>query len=153
MGRRIYLVQHGESYPENIDPERKLTPKGIEETKIVAKYLSKLGIKLNAILHSTKLRSKQTANIFSSELNVSNVFEVNNLEPLSDPKSTIQIIEKYEGDIMLVGHLPNLSKLVELLTGSECVLFRYSGVLCLEEIEKDKWKIKWYIIPEVLLFA
>jgi phosphohistidine phosphatase len=150
MGRRIYLVQHGESYPENVDPERKLTPKGIEETKIVAKYLSKLGIKLNAILHSTKLRSNQTANIFSSELNVSNVFEVNNLEPLSDPKSTIQIIEKYEGNIMLVGHLPNLSKLVELLTGSESVLFRYSGVLCLEEIEKDKWKIKWFIIPEIV---
>jgi phosphohistidine phosphatase len=150
MGRRIYLVQHGESYPENVDPERKLTPKGIEETKTVAKYLSKLGIKLNAILHSTKLRSKQTANIFSSELNVSNVFEVNNLEPLSDPKNTIQIIEKYEGDIMLVGHLPNLSKLVELLTGSESVLFRYSGVLCLEEIEKDKWKIKWFIIPEIV---
>jgi phosphohistidine phosphatase len=150
MARKIYLVQHGESYTENIDPERKLMPKGIEETKVISKYLSKIGIKIDAILHSTKLRSKQTANIISSELNVRNVFEVKDLEPLSDPKATLQIINQYEGDIMLVGHLPNLSKLVELLTGSESVLFRYSGVICLEEVEKDKWKIKWFIIPDII---
>jgi phosphohistidine phosphatase SixA len=151
MGRKIYLVQHGESYPENVDPERKLTPKGISETTTVAKYLNKIGIKLDAIFHSTKLRSKQTAEIFSSELNVKNIIEEKELEPLSEPNKTLQIINKYKGDIMLVGHLPNLSKLVELITGSESVLFRYSCVLCLEETEDSKWKIKWFIIPEIII--
>jgi len=150
MAKKIYLVQHGESYPENIDPESKLTPKGIEETRRISKYLSKLGIKINVILHSTKYRSKQTANILSSELNVINVLEVKDLEPLSDPKATLQLINQHEGDIMLVGHLPNLSKLIELLTRSEAVLFRHSGILCLEEIEKDKWKIRWFVILDIV---
>ena len=146
---RIYLVQHGESKPKEEDPERRLTEKGVEETEKVANALSNMGVKVARIFHSGKARAKMTAEILGKKLGVADIIEAEGLNPLDDPTNWFEKLSKVEEDIMIVGHLPHLSKLTSKLLGvedKEVVTFSYSGVLCLEKVEG--WKITWFIKPE-----
>ena len=40
---QIYLVQHGESKPDEIDPERRLTESGAQAVRKVADFLRRSG--------------------------------------------------------------------------------------------------------------
>jgi phosphohistidine phosphatase len=77
---------------------------------------------------------------------------VDGLNPNDDPTIWLKRLEEID-NIMLVGHLPHLSKLTSLLIfGSqevETVKFRYSAPLCLVRQEKN-WSIIWYITPEII---
>lgn len=145
---RVYLVQHAEAKSEEEDPERRITEKGRKETEKVAEFLKKAGIKVDVIFHSTKTRAKQTAQIFSEYLGVK-VEEKDNLEPLADPKIWAERIREEKRNVMIVGHLPHLSKLLKELVGCEAVKFRYSGVLCLER-EEETLKVLWYVTPDII---
>lgn len=147
----ILLAQHGKSYAETEDPERKLTPEGITETERVAKYLATIGIKPKEIIHSGKTRARQTAEIFAKHLN-SPIRQGENLNPNDDPTPWAQKLNTLD-NIMIIGHLPHLSRLTALLlTGDlnrEVVKFRYSAVLALTR-EQDRWVIAWYITPDIV---
>ena len=58
---QIYLVQHGEAKPEEIDPQRRLTESGARAVQNVADFLrTSGGLKVDAIWHSGKARAQQT---------------------------------------------------------------------------------------------
>ncbi len=63
-------------------------------------------------------------------------------------------IEKLDGDLMIVSHLPFLAKLSSLLlTGSEepaVVGFQQGGVVALEKSDNGLWSVSWVIIPEII---
>ena len=145
---RVYLVQHAEAKSEEEDPERRITEKGRKETEKVAEFLKKAGVKVDVIFHSTKTRAKQTAQIFSEYLGAK-VEEKDNLEPLADPKIWAERIREEKRNVMIVGHLPHLSKLLKELVGCEVIKFRYSGVLCLER-EEETLKVLWYVTPDII---
>jgi phosphohistidine phosphatase len=150
----ILLVQHGKAYTETEDPERRLTPEGVAETEKTAKLLATIGIKPREIIHSGKTRARQTAEIFARHLGVP-LRQEEGLNPNDDPAPWAQKLATID-DIMIVGHLPHLSRLTALLlTGNperEVVKFRYSAILALVK-EQDKWAIAWYITPDVNLLA
>ncbi len=145
---RVYLVQHAEAKSEEEDPERRITEKGRKETEKIAEFLKKAGVKVDVIFHSTKTRAKQTAQIFSEYLGAK-VEEKDNLEPLADPKIWAERIREEKRNVMIVGHLPHLSKLLKELVGCEVIKFRYSGVLCLER-EEETLKVLWYVTPDII---
>jgi len=152
---RLYLVQHGEAKSETEDAERPLTLRGTEDVKRVAGMLRKLQIKLPKIVHSGKLRAKQTADILAQGLNISlplvQVSPV--LNPNDDVRPWAERIQKEIDDLMLVGHLPFLDKLAStLLCGNEnakLVLFRYGAIVCLEQKEDKGWAVRWVLTPEM----
>jgi len=152
---RLYLVQHGEAKSETEDAERPLTLRGTEDVKKVAGMLRKLQIKLPKIVHSGKLRAKQTADILAQGLNISlplvQVSPV--LNPNDDVRPWAERIQKEIDDLMLVGHLPFLDKLAStLLCGNEnakLVLFRYGAIVCLEQKEDKGWAVRWVLTPEM----
>jgi len=148
----VYLIQHGKAYPKEIDPDRKLTEEGIHETELIAKHLSKVGVRVKRVVHSGKLRASMTAEILAKILGVEKIESEDGLNPLDDPSTWRDKLIKIDEDIMVVGHLPHLSKLVSQLLNvdTEVVKFKYSGVLCLERGEDLKWVIKWYITPDVI---
>ncbi|MEW6722590.1 MAG: phosphohistidine phosphatase SixA [Candidatus Micrarchaeota archaeon] len=145
-----YLVQHGEAEPEEKDPERPLSARGRKEVAKVAALLSKSGVRPAEILHSPKLRAKQTAEILSSALGVP-ASEFQDIRPNDDPSIAKDLISARGADLMLVGHLPNLSRLASLLItgnpGPETVKFRMGGAVCL--VREEKWKVKWMLVPEM----
>ncbi len=146
----LYLVQHGEAYPEDIDPERRLTEKGRSETERIARYLYSIGVKPAKIIHSPKTRAKETAEIIARYLGVETQVD-KYLKPLDDPAIWVDRVKKLEEDVMLVGHLPHLARLAASLLGGseEMIRFRYSGVVALEN-SGGKWVLKWFITPEVV---
>ncbi len=146
----IFLVQHGKAYTEAEDPERRLTPDGVAETEKVARLLAAAGVKPREIIHSGKTRARQTAEIFARHLG-SPLRQEEGLNPNDDPTPWAQRLAATD-NVMIVGHLPHLSRLTALLlTGDptrEVVKFRHSAVLALAK-EHDKWVIAWYITPEL----
>ena len=142
----LYLVQHGEAKSKEEDPERSLTEKGKEEVGNVARKLSESGVKVEHIYHSSKLRALQTADIFTTHLK-SHATEMEDLKPMDDPNLIIESIEGKES-IMLVGHMPHLSKLASrLLSGKDdpVISFTMGAVVCL--VKEEKWEVKWILPP------
>jgi phosphohistidine phosphatase len=152
---RVYLVQHGESKPEEEDPERRLTDEGVRNVQKVARFLRPLDLKLEAIWHSGKQRARQTAEILAGAVSASQgMLQRNDLAP-KDPVAPVkQAIEQSAGDLMIVGHLPFLGKLAALLVANneetEIVAFKFGCVVCLERIGDRRWKLGWMIMPALL---
>ncbi len=76
------------------------------------------------------------------------------LEPLADPKIWQKQLMGTNNDMMLVGHLPHLSKLASLLLvgneNKEVIAFRMGSIACLLGDQQSQWTIQWMIIPEII---
>ena len=57
---QLYLVQHGASKSDSEDPQRSLTDDGRQTVEQMADLLSSLGLALDIIEHSDKLRARAT---------------------------------------------------------------------------------------------
>jgi phosphohistidine phosphatase len=153
----LLLVQHGEAKAETEDPERSLTDRGAEVVEQMAHWAARLGIKVDQIRQSGKRRAEQTATIFANHLNPPRgMIAIQGLTPLDSVDSVAASLQGEQESIMLVGHLPHLSRLVGMLvTGNpdrEIVRFRNAGVVCLSRHEKS-WAIDWVMQPELLVEA
>lgn len=152
---KLYLVQHGESVPEEIDPKRPLTENGRADVSKAARFLKDAEVQINIIWHSTKLRAEQTAELISEVIKPSRgVEERIGLAP-NDPVDKIKDeLLKEENDLMIVGHLPFLWKLISLIllgNGSYNIIsFRQGGVVCLEKKPEGNWFLIWAIVPELI---
>jgi len=151
---RVYLVQHAEAVPDDLDPEQPLTPAGRETARRVARWLAATGRARPAeILHSTKARAKQTAEIFARALATPPLREVDGLCPGDDVDPAAEAVRSAPGDLMLVGHLPHLNRLASFLVSGDAaadvVRFRNAGVICLER-QGTQWAILWSVVPELV---
>ncbi len=152
---RLYLVQHAQAKPEAEDPARPLSERGRAEVRRVAGFLRTLGIRVSKILHSGKLRARQTAEALAEGVSsAKGVGEAAGLAPLDHPSPWAERLRGETEDLMLVGHLPHLSKLAGLLLASDperkVVGFRQGGVVCLERDEAGNWSVRWALIPGLL---
>lgn len=151
---KLYLVQHADSKRKEEDPSRPLSERGWKNIRKMARYAEKyLRIQVTQIVHSGKLRAKQTAEVLAEHLHpAKEVVAAEDLEPLADPKLWKNCLAETTEDIMIVGHLPHLSKLAgHLLTGDESkevVAFRMGGIACLQKDEDGRWTVQWIITPE-----
>ena len=84
---RLYLVRHGDALSDSEDPKRPLSETGIEEAKKTGEFLKKAGEKPLKIIHSTKLRAKQTGEIIAEVFRETGpkTEEVDFLSPSSNP--------------------------------------------------------------------
>ena len=151
----LYLIQHGEATSEDVNPSRPLTPKGSQEVQKTASFLAQMNLGPISIRHSGKLRAQQTAEIIAAPLRPGcQVQQSENLSPNDSARNLIEEIGKRKTDLVIVGHLPFLGKLVStLLTGSESknpVAFRRGGVVCLQRNEDRTWQVAWMVTPDVL---
>ena len=81
----LYLVQHGQSLPKDVDPDQDLSEEGIAETERIAGVAKNYQIYVGQIWHSVKTRARKTAEIFSSALNPpEGIKEVQGLKPMED---------------------------------------------------------------------
>jgi len=151
----LYLVQHGEAVDESVDPERPLSDKGRADTIKVAAHAAKHeGIEVLAVTHSGKLRAQQTAELIALEIQtLQGVVPVKDLEPNANPAIWVERLSLMEDDVILVGHLPHLSKLASALVCGDpdrpVVTFRNSGIVCLKKEKPEKWVLQWVLTPEL----
>jgi phosphohistidine phosphatase len=136
------------------DPSRPLSSDGINDSEKVAKWLAASKIVVNEIRHSGKKRAEQTASIFAKHLSPQQgVMATSGLNPMDDVPPIAKQLEGLQHSVMIVSHLPFLSRLVGLLLSGdperELVRFQNSGVLCLHK-DKGRWRIKWQIVPDLV---
>jgi len=149
----LYLVQHGDAKREEEDPARPLSDKGMVDVKKVVSFISRLNIEVEEVLHSNKLRAKQTAEILAKGIKVTKGLpETDGLAPLDDPGLWAERLKTRTNPIVLVGHLPHLAKLASLLLCAEkdknVVAFKMGGIVCLKRDDEGTWSLQWMIIPD-----
>jgi phosphohistidine phosphatase len=147
---KLYLVRHGEAKSETEDSKRPLSDIGVMEINKIANFLSvQKNINLKNIFHSGKERARETAEIISEKLGLEDIVqEAKNLKPMDDPAIWAKDIESFDGDIMLVGHLPYMSCLLSRLIvqneDAEIFDFDTGGIACLEKDDRG-WILVWGI--------
>ncbi|MFQ5706731.1 MAG: phosphohistidine phosphatase SixA [bacterium] len=152
--RYLYLVQHGEAKAKEVDPERSLTEQGQSEVAQVADWAAQAGLQVEEIRHSGKRRAQQTAEILARKLNLSHrVVAVPGLAPLDDVQPMAEALEQETRSVMLVGHLPFLSRLAsQLLAGDSertVIRFRMAGIVALSR-EQEGWAVAFMVTPNLL---
>ena len=152
---KVYLVQHGEAQPKDVDPTRSLTERGRQEVQRVATFAERLGLEVHQIRHSGRTRAEQTAGILSEALSPpGGVVAATGLAPLDDVQPVADGLAREQQPVMLVGHLPFMARLTGLLVTSDpnrsVVRFRNGGIICLAyEEEKEAWLVTWVLTPEM----
>ncbi|MFL6589310.1 MAG: phosphohistidine phosphatase SixA [Chthoniobacterales bacterium] len=129
------------------DDERPLTKKGRKETREVARYLARLKVRPGKILTSPLPRASQTADIAAEHLKAP-VESTRKLTKDFTVRKLKDLLAGATGSVMLVGHEPNFSAVIEALTGGEIKL-RKSGVARLT-IDPDNMqgRLDWLLTPK-----
>ena len=152
---KLLLVQHGEACAKDVDPQRPLTERGREDVQRLGSFLARAGIRAERVIHSGKLRARQTAESLGGMIAAGVALEESGLiNPKDNPKAFDWQSDSWDRDTLVVGHLPFMAKLVtHLVTGDAnrfINAFRPGSIVCLEPDEDDNWLIAWMIRPELL---
>jgi phosphohistidine phosphatase len=147
---RLYFLRHGEAdWPDwdKPDDERPLTKAGRREVHEVADFLARLKAKVDLILTSPLPRAAQTADAAGEDLKV-RVREEKLLAPGFKAADLTRLRRKYpEQVLMLVGHEPDFSEVIGILTGGTIKLSK-AGV-ALVDLKGGKGKLLWLFPPRV----
>lgn len=151
---KLYLVQHGQAATKEVDPERSLTAQGKQDIERLAEFLKKADLRVERVLHSGKLRARQTAELLADVIAPGLAPETSGLlNPNDNPKAFDWQSESWDRDILVVGHLPFLAKLVAHLVAEDenrpVAAFQPGSLVCLERID-GHWQIAWMIRPDLL---
>jgi phosphohistidine phosphatase len=152
---RLYLVQHGQALTDKADPFRPLSETGESDVRAMAAFLAEAQIAVARIVHSGKLRARQTAELLARAFaGPPPVSERSGLNPNDPPEALASELTEWQDDAMIVGHLPFLGRLVALLVSERArgvvVAFRPGSVVCLEPADAGGWLVAWVIRPELL---
>lgn len=150
---KMYFVQHAQAKAEEEDPDRPLTETGRKDIRKSAELAANLGVAVEKILHSGKLRAKQTAEILGGILKPEKgVVQHSGLGPVDDVQPVAEELDTSTQSMMLVGHLPFLEKLTGLLVAGDrelpVVAFQNAAVVCLQK-GGIRWQISWILTPEM----
>ena len=150
----IYIVQHGKCLPKSEDPEKGLTSEGKLESARIADVARGYAVKVTAIFHSDKKRAHETAEIFAARLDPEKGIQSRGgMNPMDDVSAFADQLPLNQ-NIMLVGHLPFLERLISLLVCGDAnrVVFKLqnSGIVCIDEDSRSGAPaIHWALMPHI----
>ena len=150
----IYIVQHGKCFSKTEDPAKGLTPEGRRETARIADVARGYAVKVGAILHRRKKRTLETAEIGAARLDPEKGIQSRSgMNPMDDVSAFAGQLPLNQ-NIMLVGHLPFLERLVSLLVCGDAdrVVFKLqnSGIVCIDEDARSGAPaIHWALMPHI----
>ena len=144
----IYLVHHAHAVDSDVDTQRPLSATGRMHVDDLARRAAARGVKPAAIWHSGKLRARQTAEAFLRACHpLAEFAAIRGLQPTDPPEWIRDLVSEEARDVMLVGHMPHLPRLLTLLvSGSEAVLLDYPphGLVALESVGQlfeERWRL------------
>jgi phosphohistidine phosphatase len=151
---KLYLVQHGDALPKDIDPDRPLSNVGHAEVGQLAELLAG-HMNISRVLHSGKTRAKQTAEIFTAIIAGEFPVEaISGIDPMNSVEDFAIQVKRWNEDILVVGHLPFMDKLVSLLVSGSAdkgvVSYTPGSIVFLESVDDGHFQVQWMIRPELL---
>lgn len=142
----IYLVHHAEAVGPEVEPQRPLSAAGRIHAEALAAAAVARGVKPEVIWHSGKLRARQTAEPFLRLCNpLAEFAAIRGLQPTDSPSSIKDLVTGETREILIVGHMPNLPRVLTLLvTGAESppLSFPLHGAIALEATG-ERWAERW----------
>jgi phosphohistidine phosphatase len=124
----IYLLRHGDAEDSNgDDAARRLTAKGERQAGAAGRALAALGARVDVCLTSPKLRAAETARIACDALSA----RVDEAEELRGGGFDAPALAAGHGEVLMVGHEPDLSAEIARLTGGR-VKVRKGGVAIID---------------------
>jgi phosphohistidine phosphatase len=124
MARQLWLLRHAEAEPHGsrADSERKLTTRGEAQARAAGLALSRLDVLFESVLFSPKVRARQTAVLAAEAWSAEQRECLAEYPPLagdfaaSGAREALHAVSP-DGRLLLVGHEPDLSRLLYELTG------------------------------------
>ena len=126
----IWLLRHGdaEDGEGKPDAERDLTEKGERQSGDAGRALKALGVQIDVCITSPQVRAKRTAELACQPLDC----PVEEDDRLAGGDFDPLELAAGRGEVMLVGHEPDFSGAVALVTGSR-VKMKKGGVAALDD--------------------
>jgi phosphohistidine phosphatase len=126
----IWLLRHGDAEHSSGKPdgERELTEKGERQSRNAGKALKALGVELDVCLSSPKVRARRTAELACEALGTA----VEEDDRLAGGDFDPLELAAGHGEVMLVGHEPDFSSAIALVTGSR-VRMRKGGIAAIDD--------------------
>jgi phosphohistidine phosphatase len=125
----IWLLRHGDAEDAATDDaSRELTAKGERQSRVAGAALAALGVEIDACLTSPKVRAEQTARLACEALGV----EPEPSEALRGGDFDPGELAAGRGEVLLVGHEPDLSRAIQLATGGRAEM-KKGGLAALED--------------------
>ena len=150
----IILVRHAKShydfekYPT--DAIRPLSKKGIQRQKQASLTMKHLNLKFDSVWVSPYTRAKQTLDLILESYKITvPIIEVVELVPFGNEEQILLLLkEQYKktpsSSILVVGHNPVLSSLLELLDSENAIEMRTNEVAYCEMTENTTRLIEYY---------
>jgi phosphohistidine phosphatase len=134
------------------DHERPLSEKGQADIERVAAWAARNQVHVTQIWQSGRRRAEQTAGILEKHLSpTGGAVPVPGLGPNDDVEPIADAIQLLSEPLMLVGHLPFMSRLTSLLLvgnpDRDFTEFPTGTIVCLEQ-EHQQWLLAWIISPD-----
>jgi phosphohistidine phosphatase len=151
----VYLMQHGEAVPAEVDPDRPLTDAGRAAVRAVGAHAAACGVRIDRIVHSGKTRAEQTADLLAAALGCRQVAAVHGLKPNDPVEAAASLVDAGRpGSVAVVGHMPFLERFASLLvagdSSAQVVAFRNGGLVRLVPASGGAgFSVAWAITPEV----
>ena len=152
---RLYIVQHGDSLPKDVNADRPLSDQGRADIQRLTEWLSSHDVQIAQILHSGKTRAKETAEILRPWLKShKQIYKGQGLAPNDSPEAFLHQLRDAEKDTLVVGHMPFVARTVsQALTGApdrQLVEFVPGSVAGIERSEGASWRLFIFAHPEFL---
>lgn len=160
---QLYIVRHGIAVEREDpkcppDPERFLTPEGIEKTRQVAKGVAEIGVAPDLLLSSPYVRAFQTAEVFADELEYpkNKIRRTDLLLPGAEPLQLFRELSKDKelSAVFLFGHAPHLDDVIATSLGSRHHIssLKKAGVALVElkRMVPPSGELVWLAIPKLL---
>lgn len=120
MAQQLWILRHGEAEPHDARPdaERRLTDRGRGQARAAGRALRALEVPMHVAFTSPRVRALDTARLCCEQLGIEPIEH----EPLSagfDLDDAQELLAATpEGHVLVVGHEPDLSRLVHDLAGA-----------------------------------
>jgi phosphohistidine phosphatase len=157
----IYILRHGIAVERGTpgykkDSDRPLTKEGVEKMEQIAEAMLAFGLHFDLILSSPYARAEQTARIVARALDEEVTFTNHLMSDGNALELVAEINDEKPQSVLLVGHEPDLSRLISVLvTGStDASIELKKGGLC--KLTSDRLTfgqcatLNWLLTPKQL---
>jgi phosphohistidine phosphatase len=152
---QLILLRHGKAEDRNaITPDdfsRALMEKGHEQARNAARLLSASAMLPDIVLCSPLIRARETAESFTQAANMPGPVIQTWLACGMNPETALSELRGFSDfkNVMIVGHEPDFSQLVQYLLGStaDSVEIRKGSLTCVEVFPPSKNATLNFLIP------
>ncbi len=159
----VYFLRHGNAGERRANPvqdeKRPLDKEGIEQCRYMGRLLNSMDAHVDLILSSPLKRSTQSAAMVANEIAYELQIErAPALRPGASFEAFRELLYKVGGleSVMVVGHNPNLSRFLSLLTTdglSNSAMEMKKGSVARVEVGPKRSVLNWLVTPRLIKIA